>query len=35
MDRDRITHPLSLANGSHRPESDNGCAMNVIFLYQR
>ncbi|OBI41004.1 hypothetical protein [Mycobacterium sp. E796] len=30
MDLDRITHPLRLARGSHRPESGKGCAMNVI-----
>jgi hypothetical protein len=30
MDLDRITHPLRLVKGSHRPESGNGCAMNVI-----
>jgi hypothetical protein len=30
MDLDRITHPLRLARGSHRPGSGNGCAMNVI-----
>jgi hypothetical protein len=30
MDLDRITHPLRLANGSHRPGSSNGCAMNAI-----
>jgi len=26
----RITHPLRLAKGSHRPGSGKGCAMNVI-----
>jgi hypothetical protein len=30
MDLDRITHPLRLARGSHRPGSGKGCAMNVI-----
>ena len=30
MDLDRITHPLRLAKGSHRPASGEGCAMNVI-----
>ncbi|EUA42531.1 gp57 domain protein [Mycobacterium xenopi 4042] len=30
MDLDRITHPLRLAKGSHRPGSGKGCAMNVI-----
>ena len=30
MDLDRITHPLRLAKGSHRPGSGNGCATNVI-----
>jgi len=30
MDLDRITHPLTLVQGSHRPESGDGCAMNVI-----
>jgi len=30
MDLDRITHPLTLVKGSHRPESGDGCAMNVI-----
>jgi hypothetical protein len=29
MDLYRITHPLRLANGSHRPGSGNGCARNV------
>ncbi len=29
-DLDRITHPLRLAKGPHRPGSDTGCAMNVI-----
>jgi len=30
MDLDRITHPLRLAKGSHRPGSGKGCAMNAI-----
>jgi hypothetical protein len=30
MDLDRITHPLRLARGSHRPGSGKGCAMNAI-----
>ena len=30
MDRDRITHPLRLAEGSHQPKSGKGCAMNAI-----
>jgi hypothetical protein len=30
MDLDRITHPLRLASGTHRPGSGKGCAMNVI-----
>jgi hypothetical protein len=30
MDLERITHPLRLARGSHRPESGKGCAMNAI-----
>lgn len=30
MDLYRITHPLRLARGSHRPGSGKGCAMNVI-----
>ena len=30
MDIDRITHPLRLAKGSHKPGSGKGCAMNVI-----
>jgi hypothetical protein len=30
MDLYRITHPLRLAKGSHRPGSAKGCAMNVI-----
>jgi hypothetical protein len=30
MDVDRITHPLRLARGSHRPGSGKGCAMNAI-----
>jgi hypothetical protein len=30
MDLYRITHPLRLAKGSHRPGSGKGCAMNVI-----
>jgi hypothetical protein len=30
MDLYRITHPLRLAKGSHRPGSGTGCAMNVI-----
>jgi hypothetical protein len=30
MDLDRITYPLRLARGSHRPGSGKGCAMNVI-----
>ncbi len=30
MDLDRITNPLRLARGSHRPGSGKGCAMNVI-----
>ena len=30
IDTDRITHPLCLARGSHRPGSGKGCAMNVI-----
>jgi hypothetical protein len=30
MDLCRITHPLRLAKGSHRPGSGKGCAMNVI-----
>jgi hypothetical protein len=30
MDLDRITHPLRLAKGSHRPGSGKGCATNVI-----
>lgn len=30
MDLDRITRPLRLAKGSHRPGSGRGCAMNVI-----
>jgi hypothetical protein len=30
MDLDRITHPLTLVKGSHRPESGDGCAMKVI-----
>jgi hypothetical protein len=29
MDLYRITHPLRLANGSHRPGSGNGCATNA------
>ena len=34
MDLDRITHPLRLAKGSHRPGSHTGCAMNVICYTQ-
>jgi hypothetical protein len=34
MDLDRITHPLRLAKGSHRPGSHTGCAMNVISYTQ-
>jgi len=30
IDLDRITHPLRLAKGSHKPGSGKGCAMNVI-----
>ena len=30
LDLDRITHPLRLAQGSHREGSGKGCAMNVI-----
>ena len=30
IDTDRITHPLCLARGSHRPGSGKACAMNVI-----
>jgi hypothetical protein len=30
MDIDRITHPLRLAKGSHRPGSGKGCATKVI-----
>jgi len=30
MDLDRITNPLRVARGSHRPGSGKGCAMNVI-----
>jgi hypothetical protein len=30
LDLHRITHPLRLAKGSHRPGSGRGCAMNVI-----
>ena len=30
LDLDRITHPLRLARGSHRPRSGKGCAMNAI-----
>jgi hypothetical protein len=30
MDLNRITHPLRLAKGSHKPGSAKGCAMNVI-----
>jgi hypothetical protein len=30
MNLERITHPLRLARGSHRPGSGKGCAMNVI-----
>jgi hypothetical protein len=30
MDLDRVTHPLRLAKGSHRPGSGKGCAMNAI-----
>jgi hypothetical protein len=30
MDLYRITHPLRLAKGSHRPGSGKGCATNVI-----
>jgi hypothetical protein len=30
MDIKRITHPLRLAKGSHRPGSGKGCAINVI-----
>jgi hypothetical protein len=30
MDLDRITHPLRLAKGSHRPGPGKGCAMNAI-----
>jgi hypothetical protein len=30
MDLYRMTHPLRLAKGSHRPGSGKGCAMNVI-----
>ena len=30
MDFERITHPLRLARGSHRPGSGKGCAMNAI-----
>ena len=30
IDLDRITHPLRLARGSHKPGSGKGCAMNVI-----
>ena len=30
IDLDRITHPLRLAQGSHRPGSGKGCAMNAI-----
>jgi hypothetical protein len=30
MDLDRITHPLSLARGSHQPGTGKGCAMNAI-----
>jgi hypothetical protein len=30
MDLHRMTHPLRLAKGSHRPGSGKGCAMNVI-----
>jgi Protein of unknown function (DUF732) len=30
MDLYRITHPLRLAKGSHRPGSGKGCAANVV-----
>jgi hypothetical protein len=30
IDLDRITHPLRLAQGSHKAGSGKGCAMNVI-----
>jgi len=30
IELDRITHPLRLARGSHKPGSGKGCAMNVI-----
>lgn len=30
LDLDRITHPLRLAKGSHKPGSGKGCAMNLV-----
>jgi len=35
MDLDRITRPLRLAKGSHRPGSGDGCAMNTICCSAR
>src|ERR1700761_748135 len=35
MDLYRITHPLRLATGSHRPGSGKGCATNVISCTNR
>lgn len=34
LDLERITHPLRLAQGSHKAESGMGCAMNLVSWIQ-